>query len=182
VPTTGAAARLEPALAERIAAAVKAGTCVKTESSEEPGGGSDIPENGALLVGFEFMETKGGGTPDVRSLRPTYLTRDGITPGKDRGKMEQVTDKVQARAGYAVGGLVTYQNPQRIQGIQVVFMKIDSRTGRLDVSPTNSYKSKWFGSKGKGSPKTLGGDGRFVVGVYGKTGADADTIGLVQMP
>ncbi len=87
-----------------------------------------------------------------------------------------------ARAGYAVAGLQTYQNDFRIHGIQVIFAKIDTRTERLDMSPANSYKSKWTGSRDKGAPKQLGGDGRLIIGVYGKTGADADTIGLIQMP
>jgi hypothetical protein len=180
-PTTGSGAKLDPALGDRIAAAVKGGSVLQTESSGEPGGGKDIPEEGALLVGFEFLETPGGGVRDVRSLRPIYLTKEGILAGKDRGKLEEVTDKVQARAGYAVGGVVTYHNTSRIQGIQVIFMKIDLRTGRLDMAPANAYKSKWFGSRGRGAGKQLGGDGRLVVGVYGKTGADADTIGLVQL-
>ena len=181
-PTTGAAARLEATLADKVAAAVSAHTYTLTENSEGPGGWQETPKEGALLVGFEFLNESSLGAADVRSIRPYYLTREAIVAGKDRGELLKVTDKVMARAGYAVAGLLTYQNSMRIQGIQVIFAKIDMRTGRLDLSPANSYKSRLSGSRGKGAPKQLGGDGRFVIGVYGKTGADADTIGLIQMP
>ena len=181
-PTTGAAARLDATLADKIAASVSAHTYTVTDSSEEPGGWQEIPKDGALVVGFEFLNESSLGAADVRSIRPYYLNREAIAAGKDRGELAKVTDKVMARAGYAVAGLLTYQNSMRIQGIQVIFAKIDMRTGRLDLSPANSYKSKLSGSRGKGAPKQLGGDGRFVIGVYGKTGADADTIGLIQMP
>lgn len=181
-PTTGAAARLDPTLADKIAASVSARTYTLTESSEESGGWQDIPKDGALLVGFEFLNETSLGAADVRSIRPYFLAKEAIAAGKDRGEVLKVTDKVMARAGYAVAGLLTYHNSNRIQGIQVIFAKIDMRTGRLDVSPANSYKSRISGSRGKGAPKQLGGDGRFVIGVYGRTGADADTIGLVQMP
>lgn len=181
-PTTGAGARLDAPLADKIAAAVTAHTYTLTISSEEPGGGQDIPNGGALLVGFEILNDHSKNMADVRSIRPYFLTRGAIAAGKDRGELPKVTDKIMARAGYAVAGLLTYQNDFRIQGIQVIFGKIDTRTGRLDVSPASSYKSKWTGTRDHGAPKQLGGDGRLVIGVYGKMGADADSIGLIQMP
>ncbi len=174
--------KLDPALAAKISAAVKGKTYTQTESSEKPGGGSEEPEQGALLVGFEFAGDHSEGVPDIRSIRPLYLTREGVIAGKDRGELPKVTDRVVAHPGYAVGGLETFQNPMRIQGIQVTFMKIDPVGGRLDSSPSGVYKSKWYGTRGKGKPKVLGGDGKLVIGVFGLTGADADTIGLVQMP
>lgn len=74
---------------------------------------------GGVLVGFEFFETKSNGFPDVRSLRPFYLTPAGVKAGSDRGRMEKVTNKVLARPGYAVGGINIYHtnNDGRIQGI-----------------------------------------------------------------
>jgi hypothetical protein len=99
------------------------------------------------------------------------------------GELPRVTDKVQARNGYAVAGIAVWHNKRRIGGMQLTFMKIDARTGKFDPNPVNAYKSKWFGSRpSRVKAKELGGDGRFVIGIYGKTGADADTIGLLQMP
>lgn len=183
IPIPTGTARLDPALAERIAAAVKSKSYAKTESSDESSaGGHDIPEEGALLVGFEFREGKSEGLPDVQSVRPLFLTREGTVPGKDRGNMEKVTEKVVARNGYAVGGLMVWHNERRIGGIQAVFMKINAASGKLDTSPANSYKSTWFGSRPRGKAKVLGGKGSAIIGVFGKTGADADTIGLYEMP
>ena len=60
-------------------------------------------------------------------------------------------------------------------------MKIDPVTGRFATDAASTYKSTWYGDKGREKPKQIGGDGRFVIGVYGKTGADCDDLGLVQM-
>jgi hypothetical protein len=73
-------------------------------------------------------------------------------------------------------------NDGRIQGIQVIYMKMLPGEARLDPSSSNTYRSLWFGSRPrKEKPKELGGDGRPVVGVYGFRGADCDVIGLIQM-
>ncbi len=71
-PTTGAGARLDAPLADKIAAAVTAHTYTLTESSEEPGGGQDIPNGGALLVGLEILNDHSKGVADVRSIRPYF--------------------------------------------------------------------------------------------------------------
>jgi hypothetical protein len=181
--TAGRDAQLDVAIAEKIQEVVRSRSYVKTEASQETGrGGEDIPDQGALLVGFEFTEGATDRLPDIRSLRPYFLTSEGIVAGKDRGELPEVTEKTMARNGYAVGGLVIAAGKRRIQGIQVIFMKIDPRTGRLDTTPNSSYKSKWIGSRPRPPLKQLAGDGRLVIGVYGRTGADADTLGLVHMP
>lgn len=170
--------RLDPALANKIADAIKGAKHTQTESSGRPGGNTDIPAAGALLVGFEFQELKYDKGLYMRSLRPYFMTREDIVAGTDRGKMEAISEKVMAKPGYAVAGLLTIANGK---GLQVIFMKVDTATGRFDTTPTNSYKSKWIGTKSHDTPKQIGGDGRLVIGVFGLTGADADTIGLVQL-
>jgi len=178
------AGQLDPAFAEKIAAAIRENKLALTAPSKDKGeGGHETLSEGAVLVGFEFMEERSNGMPDVRSLRPIYLTAAGVKEGIARGKMDRITNKVLARPGYAVGGILTYHiNDGRIQGIQVIFMKMLPGEGRLDQSSSNSYRSLWFGSRPrKEKPKELGGDGRPVVGVYGFRGADCDVIGLIQM-
>ncbi len=179
------AGQLDPGFAAKIADAVRGNKLALSELSRPKGtGGNDVPSEGAVLVGFEFFETKSNGYPDIRSLRPIFLTTTGVTPGTDRGKMEKVTNKVIARPGYAVGGINVYHtnNDGRIQGLQVIFMKMVPAEGRLDHSSSSTYRSLWFGTiPHKDKPKELGGDGRPVVGVYGFRGADCDCIGLVQV-
>lgn len=177
--TVKAVGALDPALAEKIAAAASAKTYTRSENSSQDGttnGWADLPEEGGLLVGFEFFEV--GKERRIRSLRPYFMTSKGIVAGKDRGKMEKVTNKIIARPGYAVAGLLV---SDKKRGMQVVFMKIDPATGRFATDSASTYKSTWFGDKGREQPRQIGGDGRFVIGVYGKTGADCDDLGLVVM-
>ena len=178
--TVRAEGKLDPALAAKIAATVSAKAFTRSDDSGGDGekkGSDDVPDTGALLAGFEFFEVAARDGAWIRSLRPYFLTREGVVPGKDRGKMEKVTKKILARPGYAVAGLLTLE----AKALQVVFMKIDPATGRFDPAPAHAYKSTWIGTKTRGTPKQLGGDGRFIIGVYGKTGANCDTIGLVEM-
>lgn len=175
--------RLSEPLAARIVKAIADGTCTPTESSKEAGGGSDTPKEGAVLVGFEFLLDQTGGKPDVRSLRPVYLAAKGTIKGEDRGLLEKVSGRVVARPGYAVAALVTWPNERRIGGLQVIFGKLDQNAGKLDLTPQNSYESKWLGTKPRNEPtKKLGGDGRLPVGVFGIRGSDANTIGLILLP
>lgn len=176
--------RLSEPLAARIAKAIADGTCTPTESSREPGGATETPKEGAVLMGFEFLLDQTAGKADVRSLRPVYLATKGTIKGEDRGVLAKVSGRVVARPGYAVAGLVTWQPDfGRIGGIQVIFGKLDQNTGKLDLTPQNSYESKWLGTKPRNEPtKKLGGDGRLPVGVFGRRGSDADTIGLIQLP
>ena len=177
--TVKAAGALEPALADKLAAATTAKTYTRTESSSQnPAmpGWADVPETGGLLVGFEFFEV--GKEKRIRSLRPYYMTRTGIVAGKDRGKMEKITDKIIARPGYAVAGFLGVAGKN---GMQILFMKIDPATGRFASDSASTYKSAWFGEKGRDKPLQIGGDGRFIIGVYGKTGADCDDLGLLLM-
>ena len=185
--TVGAAAArmqgtLDAGLVKKIAAAVSAKSFSKTENSSEKNvakqGWVDAPEEGAVLVGFEFFEVKRDGAPWIRSMRPYFLTAAGVVAGKDRGKMDKVTEKVLARPGYGVAGLLASDAKA---GLQVIFMKIDPATGKFATDAASTYKSQWYGTKGKDKPKQVAGDGRLVIGVYGKTGSDADDLGFIVM-
>ncbi len=174
--------KLDVAFVTKIATATGANSLTMTAASAEEGGSKDLPDSAGVLIGFEFLETKSYNMPDIRSLRAIYLTAEGVKGGKARGELATVTSKVLARTGYAVGGIAVYHNESRIQGIQVTFMKLNPATGKLDPATTTAYKSTWYGSRPRGKTRELGGDGRLVVGIFGKTGADCDTIGLIQTP
>jgi hypothetical protein len=166
-------------LAAKIRAAIEQKKTSMTDPSGARRGSSNVPDDGALLVGFEISEFNWHSKKSVKALDPIFLTSQGVFRGEMRGKHSNQRTVVQAPAGYAVGALNTYST-DRIAGFQIIFMKIDPATGKLDTQ--SKYESKWFGTKGDGDPKQLAGDGRLVIGVHGATGADADTIGLVQMP
>jgi hypothetical protein len=177
--TVKAVGALDSALAAKIVASTSAKTFTRTENSDADSatlGWNDFPETGGLLVGFEFFEV--GKEHRIRSLRPYYMTPEGIVPGKDRGRMEKVTNKIIARAGYAVAGVITNEGKR---GMQVIFMKIDPAAGHFATDSSSTYKSTWFGDKGREKPKQIGGTGKFVIGVYGKTGADCDNLGLLEL-
>ena len=148
-------------------------------SSVERGqkGWVETPPEGAVLVGFEFMQP-GGKMSGIRSLRPYYMTSQAVIAGEDRGEMEKVTDKILARPGFAVAGLLCSGGKS---ALQVIFMKINPDTGAFDPGPNNVYKSQWFGPK-KEKPVQIGGVAHLVIGIYGETGSDCDSIGLVEMP
>lgn len=177
--TAKAVGALDSALAAKIVAAASAKTFTRTENSDADGasaGWNDLPENGGLLVGFEFFEV--GKEHRIRSLRPYYMTPEGIVAGKDRGRMEKITNKIIARTGYAVAGIITNEGKR---GMQVIFMKIDPTAGHFATDSSSTYKSTWFGDKGREKPKQIGGVGKFIIGVYGKTGADCDNLGLLEL-
>jgi hypothetical protein len=178
LPATPAQTPLDPRLADQIKAAIAQKTPTQTETSGKRKGSSNVPEDGALLVGFELSEFSWRGK-SVKSLDPIFLTREGVFRGAIRGKHSNRRTVVEAHPGYAVGGLHVYSH-DRVGGLQLVFMKIDTATGKLD--PQSSYTSPWYGTQGEGEPIRLGCDGKLVIGVHGASGADVDTIGLVQMP
>ena len=169
---------LDVPMADKVAAAAKAKSYTRTANSKQGAateGGIDVPEDGGLLIGFEFYQT--GKDNWIQSLRPYFITRQGIVPGKDRGKMKEVTEKVMARPGYAVSGMLISAEKE----IQLIFSKINEATGQLATDPASTYKSQVYGRKTREKAMLVGGDGRLVIGVYGRTGSDADDLGLVMM-
>ena len=169
---------LDVAMADKLAAAAKAKSYTRTANSKQGAateGATDVPEDGGLLVGFEFYQT--GKDNWIQSMRPYFITRQGIVPGKDRGKMKEVTEKVMARPGYAVSGMLITAEKE----IQLIFSKINEATGQLATDAASTYKSQVYGKKTREKAMLVGGDGRPVIGVYGRTGSDADDLGLVMM-
>lgn len=176
--TAKALGALEAGFADKLAAAAKGKAYSHTANSKQVGateGAVDVPEDGGLLVGFEFFQQ--GKDEWIRSIRPYFLTRQGIVPGKDRGKVENITEKVMARPGYAVSGLLITSEKE----IQVIFSKYNALTGQLATDPASTYKSQVYGKKTREKAKLIGGDGRLVIGVYGRNGSDCDDIGLIMM-
>jgi hypothetical protein len=175
--------KLEAGLATKIKSAITSNAIQNANSAKSAGGDREVPPDGALLIGFEISDMGWKGEAAVKALTPIYLGSDGVFTGAVRGKHPPKTVRVEARKGYAVGGLMVLPG-ERLMGLQIVFMKIDPGTGKLDTSAQGSYTSKWFGSEGKrkDAPVRVGGDGYLMIGVHGRSGNDADSIGLVMVP
>jgi hypothetical protein len=175
--------KLAAALAGKIKAAIAAKTIKQTAGSRKgTEGWPETPPDGALLVGFELLEMGWEGATAIKTLRPIFMSSEGVFTGKLRGNSgsgKLIT--VKARPGYAVAGFNTYSNT-RLAGIELIFKKYDSVSGKFLAGPQTGYTSKWYGSKLKGPPTVSGGGSNLIIGVWGTTGADVDTIGGIEMP
>ena len=113
----------------------------------------------------------------VKALLPIFLTPAGIVSGKARGVPHKANEykTIKAKEGYAVSGLIVNPGAERLGGFQVIFAKIGSEK-------PETYKSEWIGGELKEGAVTLGGDGKLGVGVFGISGADVASIGLIVAP
>ena len=85
------------------------------------------------------------------------------------------TVHIQARPGYAVGGL-TVRSGLNINGLCVTFMKIDGNA----LDPNQSYVSDWVGDRTGGGEASVDGNGAPVIGVVGSQDDEkATALGLI---
>jgi hypothetical protein len=148
-------------------------------------GGKAFDHNGgedAFLVGVSlkgnFDKNRGNFTAiDAIYGSPAGTRTTNVCLGQEpRGAIY----KVQAKDGYAVGGMMlhdTIDGFHAIRGIKLQYMR--RKDGALD--PKDSYWSDWIGLPGDGKAKMLGGDGKPVVGVYGSMGLVFDGLGIIQL-
>ena len=137
----------------------------------------NVPEPSALLVGFNYScITPPGKTMVVKSIQPIYLADGTTTVSKVYGRPGGEMLTVEARKGYAVAGIVG-KGGILVDGFKVIFMRI----GKTLLDSKDSYESQWIGGHGGGEERRLGGDGKPVVGIYGKSGDDLNALGLVQI-
>jgi hypothetical protein len=130
-------------------------------------------ETGGLLVGVRVTAAAGR----VKAIRPVFRSEAGQNEdgpawfGRGGGNP---TDLI-AKDGYAVGA-ITVKAGTRVDGLSVTFMRVKAN-GMLD--PRDGYPSAWFGGTGATKEITLGGTGKAVVGLTGRSGLDLDALGLV---
>lgn len=183
---TGLSRAEQEALFKRLAQAVNAGAVQRTKLQ----GMGDVPfedmaRTGGLLVGFEVSYDKFFNNFRIKSVQPIYQALNGRESGAvHAGPVGVDTHQIVARPGYAVGA-ITVKSGLTVDGFSVTFMKIN----KDGLDARDSYTSEWQGGPGGGSKATLGGDGSFVVGVYGKLSKDKDpkklvvcSMGLVTVP
>jgi hypothetical protein len=153
---------------------------------------TELPADGALLVGFDVGIGKFLDIETVYALRPIYQTAFGENSGKEHGlfygqrKVGKRTYKskvlrrvrVMARPGYAVGG-VTVRSGLNINGLSLTFMRVSGRA----LDPDQSYASEWVGDRTGGGEASISGDGAPVVGVHGSQDVEhVSSLGLIYMP
>jgi hypothetical protein len=137
---------------------------------------TELPSEGALLIGFDCGVGKFFDIKTVYALRPLYRTARGKTYVRDHGLFadQQLgakkvlkskvleTVRILARPGYAVSG-ITIRAGLNINGLSVTFSRINGKT----LDPGKSYESPWVGDRTGGTERSLDGNGAAVVGVFG---------------
>jgi serine/threonine-protein kinase len=167
-------------LTAAIEEAVRAGKATRTE----PVGGGDryyyeVPKGGGLLTGLEVGVGRRAGREVISSIRAIYQTGRGRIRGAQQGKPPRRTVTLEARPGYAVAGL-TVTGGSRLHGLSLTFRAVNGRV----LQRSMSYESEWAGG-GEGKKRSLAGDGRLVVGIFGKVDSREDAaggVGLVILP
>jgi len=153
----------------------------KAKPAKEPEAGSsgdsgytDEAPSGGVLIGFEFgmRDTLSGDM--IGALRPIYRTLEGEKMGAPLGEDFSRPVVVKAQNGFAVGG-ATVRAGTTLHGLTLKFMRM--KGAQLD--PTDFYLSDFVGLNEGGKVSPMGGDGRPVIGVTGKTkGKFATGLGL----
>lgn len=144
-------------------------TTYKTVDSPLVGGQGGGPRRivdreGRPMIGVRHRMGSWAGKEMVKSFDPLF----------ERGRPRPGYDELFAKDGYAVGA-IQVDGDQYVYAIRVAFMRIDG--DRLD--PNESYVSEWIGNPTGQTPKTLNGDGAFVVGVHCRATLILDAVGLV---
>jgi hypothetical protein len=136
-----------------------------------------IQPHGGLLVGFKVGLGGYAGHTIVRGLQPMFLTGSGTTPGQRYGQVNPTQDVI-APPGYAVGG-IEIKEGDRLDGFRLKFMRILPDTLALDIRDTQM--SDWIGGGGGSTPQEIEGNGKMIIGIAIKSGADVDRLSLVQL-
>ncbi len=152
----------------------------------------DEPPESGILVGFDLgLGERLGHKTTVYSLRPLYLTPNGVKPSQTFGLAQGRTGKgknpprskvsrtitIQAKPGYAVGA-VMLDTGLTIDAMAITFMRI---TG-ASLDPNDAYTCDWIGSREEKKARIVTWNGDPIVGVLAR---ENDThiiaLGLVRM-
>jgi hypothetical protein len=143
----------------------------------------DTPSKPGLMIGIDIWPgTRDKTVQYVRGARPIFLNNKGeILEGKIHGWVGTGSQRLEAKPGYALGGLKIHTDAGEIAGMSAVFYKVTA-TG-LDKS--DSHESKYFGHHDPNTAKLIGGTGDPIVGIHGLVAKDAKShnfgIGLIMI-
>jgi hypothetical protein len=139
---------------------------------------TEVPPEGALLIGFEFGLGRWEPNDVIHSIRAIYLTEKGESLGEVHGKPTDRLMIVKAKPGYAVGA-VSLNTHLLIDGMRITFMRIDRKY--LDADQSYWEKAATIGEKA-GDGTAIGGGGALVIGICGKDdGRVCNAFGLVLL-
>ena len=167
-------------------AAAEKGSTVRRTLTVGGNGGTKFEDRLGIvpLVGFNVTFFDYSGHLVIGSIQPIYRTNHSTIVSKTYGNPNGKVVSMQAKAGYAVGGIVA-KGGDLFDGFKVVFMRLHA--GQLDKN--QSYESEWVGNREgfaasaesiKAQGTYLGCDGKLVIGIFGGSGFAVDSIGLLQ--
>jgi hypothetical protein len=131
------------------------------------GGNFRYAEAGKAVLGVDYWSGEWDKEPCLANVIPVY----------DQKQPVEGTQRLMAKAGYAIGGM-TVRTKRFVNAVRIVFMKL-TPDGKLD--PKDSYTSNWLGHEKVGLNEVkLGGDGRLVIGLNCKKGAILNALALVM--
>jgi hypothetical protein len=152
---------------------------------------TEVPREGAVLVGFDLGLGKFMEDENIYALRAIYRTADGEAsygehglfkdkhgPGKKviKSKVKRV-ERLRAPQGYAVGS-VRLRTGLNIDAMLVTYMRINGKM----LDPRDTLASEWVGNRNGGGEATLSGDGAPIVGVFGNEDAEhVMALGLISV-
>ena len=137
----------------------------------------DVPQDGALLVGFNYSLGEFVGQPIINSLQPIYLTQSGQKLGPVQGTVNGGSVAVRARSGYVVTG-VHIRAGGNFDGFQLVFTRLAETKLQVD----DTYDGPWVGRTGSGSDTTIDTGGGLAVGIAGQKAEKFGSLGLMVLP
>ncbi len=128
----------------------------------------DLPEEGAILIGFDlYMAEFGGSRRDtVRKMVPLWKTeKEAIVEGIPRASSNGQRRRILAKDGFAIGGITTVSEA----GVRKVKFKFQPING-IGLSDLDTYESGWYGDWDAGREAELSTDGKLPVGIDGWAG------------
>lgn len=125
----------------------------------------DTPSKPGIVIGLDVWPgTRDKNVQYVRGVRPIFLTSKGeIVDGKIHGFVGTGSVRLQAKPGYALGGLKIHTNFGEIAGLSAVFYKV-TPTG---LDKVDSMESKYYGHKDPNTAQLIGGTGEPILGIHG---------------
>lgn len=117
------------------------------------------------VIGFRYAMGSWAGEGVLHKFDPLYE--------KPASKDDEATDEL-AKDGYVVTGMIV-AHAQYPNAVQIIYARL--KDGKVDIKDT--YRSKWLGVPIGNSRTQLAGKGEMVVGTFGRTGLNINTIGLM---